>query len=164
MYVGEEATETRAKEVSAEYTTLHLATHGTLNYHNLTDSWFTLAPGVSGDDGRLTLGEIWGIDNLSKYRLVTLSACNTGIGGELVEGWPVNPANAFLQVGVPSVVATLWRVDDRATSLLMIEFYRNLEKMGTADALRAARMKLADSEEWSDPYFWAPFVLLGDWR
>lgn len=164
LYVGEDATETRAKEVSSDYSVLHLATHGTLDYHHLEDSWFTLAPGDGGEDGRLTLGEIWGIPNLTQYRLVTLSACNTAVGGEIVEGWPVNPANAFLQVGVPSVVATLWRVDDRATSLFMVEFYKNLAEHGTADALQLARSMLASSEEWRDPYYWAPFVLLGDWR
>ncbi len=164
LYIGDEATETRAKEVSSEYSMLHLATHGTLDYHDLENSWFTLAPGENGDDGRLTLEEIWRITHLTDYRLVTLSACNTAVGGELVEGWPINPANAFLQVGVPSVVATLWRVDDQATSILMVEFYRNLREHGTAYALQSARVKLASTEEWNDPYYWAPFVLLGDWR
>lgn len=165
IYAGTEATELRVKELSPDYTTLHFATHGTLDYRNVENTWLTLAPDQGGgEDGRLTLAEIWGISTLSGYRLVTLSACNTAIGAEIVDGWPVNPANAFLQIGVPSVVASLWRVDDQATAAFMVEFYRNLPEQGAAAALQSARKKLAATEEWGDPYYWAPFILLGDWR
>ena len=161
----EEATEDKAKNMPEGYNTLHFATHGNLDYTNFENSWLTLAENpTAGEDGRLTLEEIWGISNLANCRLVTLSACNTAVSDELVEGWPINPANAFLQVGVPRVVATLWQVDDEATAILMKEFYTNLKDHGAADALKLARVKLASQEEYAYPYYWAPFVLLGDWR
>jgi CHAT domain-containing protein len=112
----------------------------------------------------LTLDEIWSIGNLAGCRLVTLSACNTAVSDEVVEGWPINPANAFLQVGVPRVLATLWQVDDKATSILMHDFYSRLPELGAADALAEAQRNLAATQEYGSPYFWAPFILLGDWR
>ncbi len=165
VYLREEATEDKAKNMPEEYNTLHFATHGNLDYTNFENSWLTLAENpAAGEDGRLTLEEIWGISNLANCRLVTLSACNTAVSEEVVEGWPINPANAFLQVGVPRVVATLWQVDDNATAILMKEFYTNLKTHGSADALKLAQAKLAAQEEYAYPYYWAPFVLLGDWR
>lgn len=164
VFAGDEATETRAKRVE-QVGTLHFATHGRLDYSDYEQSWLMLAPDPDeGEDGRLTLSEIWGIPNLADCRLVTLSACNSAIGEEIVEGWPVNPANAFLQIGVPTVVATLWQVDDRATSMLMQQFYSGLGTMGAAESLAAAQRRLAQSDDYADPYYWAPFVLLGDWR
>lgn len=165
VYVREEATEDRAKAFPAGFNALHFATHGTLDYNDFEQSWLTLAENVSaGEDGHLTLNEIWSISNLTTCTLVTLSACNTAVSEELVEGWPINPANAFLQIGVPRVVATLWQVDDEATAILMLEFYRNLETKGAADALSDAQRTLASTEGYTDPYYWAPFILLGDWR
>lgn len=165
IYLRAEATEDKAKNMPSEYNTLHFATHGNLDYTHFENSWLTLAENASaGEDGRLTLEEIWGISNLANCRLVTLSACNTAVSDEVVEGWPINPANAFLQVGVPRVVATLWQVDDAATAILMKEFYKNLKDHGAADALKLAQSTLASNQEYAYPYYWAPFVLLGDWR
>lgn len=165
VYLRGDATEERAKNLPQGYDMLHFATHGNLDYRRIENSWLTLAPSPDGtEDGRLTLEEVWGISNLADCRLVTLSACNTAVSEDVVEGWPVNPANAFLQVGVPRVVATLWQVDDAATALLMRAFYGNLQTHGTAEALKLAQLSLASTEQYSSPYFWAPFVLLGDWR
>lgn len=165
IYLREDATEERAKNLPQGYDMLHFATHGNLDYRRIENSWLTLAPAPDGtEDGRLTLEEVWGISNLADCRLVTLSACNTAVSEEVVEGWPINPANAFLQVGVPRVVATLWQVDDAATAMLMRAFYGNLRTHGTAEALKLAQLSLASTEQYSSPYFWAPFVLLGDWR
>ena len=165
VYVREEATEEKAKNFPQGYNALHFATHGNLDYRRFENSWLTLASGTTSDeDGRLTLEEIWGITNLSDCELVTLSACNTAVSEEVIEGWPINPANAFLQVGVPRVIATLWQVDDVATAQLMTDFYRNLVSHGAADALRLAQIQLRSNPDYAEPYFWAPFVLLGDWR
>jgi len=85
--------------------------------------------------------------NLSSTRLVSLSACDTG----LVDVWQTSSeylglATAFLQAGVPAVVAALWQVNDRATSLLMKRFYYNhlIESMSPAQALRKAQLWLRD--------------------
>ena len=173
-YLRQQATENRVKTVSGDpaesdsgFNVLHFATHATLIFgeEGFENSFLTLAPdSAAAEDGRLTLGEIWGIPGLHDYRLVTLSACQTALSDDVGSGWPVNPANAFLSVGVPTVVASLWEVDDSATSLLMERFYRNLPSLGAAASLRAAQLELAHSDEFSDPYFWAPFVVVGDWR
>jgi CHAT domain-containing protein len=64
------------------------------------------------------------------------------------------------------VVASLWRVDDLATSELMARFYRGLlqQRLSPAAALRAAQLEMAADRRWSDPYYWGGFVVLGDWR
>jgi CHAT domain-containing protein len=69
---------------------------------------------------------------------------------------------SFLYVGVPSIVASLWMVDDRSTSFLMRQFYSNLTTMTKAEALQQA--KLATMKEYPDPFHWAPFYLQGYYR
>jgi len=164
IFVKGDATESRVKQVSPDYNILHLATHGTLDYNNFQNSFLTLAPDeATNEDGQLTIGEIWNIAGLDNYRLVTLSACETAVNDDIANGWPISPANAFLN-HVPSVIASLWKVDDVATSLLMQRFYANLESMGTAEALQLAQLSLSQDENYSDPFYWAPFVVMGDWR
>ena len=63
-----------------------------------------------------------------------------------------------------SVVATLWKVDDEATSILMQDFYKNIKTMDAVDALRLAQINLGNTPKFSHPYYWAAAVLLGDWR
>ena len=165
VYVREQATEQKAKHFPQGYNALHFATHGNLDYRHFENSWLTLSADSSSDeDGRLTLEEIWAITNLVDCKLVTLSACNTAVSDEVVEGWPINPANAFLQVGVPRVIATLWQVDDKATARLMTSFYELLPEHGAAESLRRAQESLRSDPAYVHPYYWGPFVLLGDWR
>ncbi|NQV72262.1 tetratricopeptide repeat protein [bacterium] len=164
VFLREEATESRVKNVSTDFNVLHLATHGTLDYNDFENSFLTLAKGDSNsEDGHLTIAEIWSIVGLDSYRLVTLSACETAVNDDISNGWPISPANAFLE-HVPSVIASLWEVDDVATSILMQRFYQNLETMGTAKALQLAQLSLSSEESYSDPFYWAPFVVMGDWR
>ena len=76
-------------------------------------------------------------------------------------------SNAFLHAGARRVVSALWKVDDAATSALMIEFYRQLfsaAKPSPAHALRLAQRHVASQPRWQDPFYWAGFVLYGDWR
>ena len=164
IYVRDEATEAKVKKMAAPINAIHFATHGTLDYRNIQNSYLTLAAGDAADDGRLTIEEVWALTNLNGYRLVTLSACKTAVSEELTTGWLVNPANAFFDVGVETVIASLWQVDDAATALLMEKFYDNLSTMGKADALRAAKASLASDPKYAYPYYWAPFVLIGDYR
>ena len=164
IFVRGDATESRVKQVSPDYNVLHLATHGTLDFNDFQNSFLTLAPDAdSNEDGQLTIGEIWSITGLDNYRLVTLSACETAVNDDIANGWPISPANAFLDL-VPSVIASLWKVDDVATSLLMQRFYENLDSVGSAEALKLAQLSLSQDENYSDPFYWAPFVVMGDWR
>ncbi|MCC7438171.1 MAG: CHAT domain-containing protein [Armatimonadetes bacterium] len=171
LYSGSEAllesaaTEDRAKNIPEGFSIIHFATHGNLDYHDFKNFYLTLAPNkAAGEDGKLTMEEIWGITTLPACQLVTLSACNTAVTDESLAGWPINPANAFLTIGVPRVVASLWQVDDDATAILMEEFYKKLPQLGAAESLRQAQLRLASNPQWSQPFYWAPFVLFGDWR
>jgi tetratricopeptide (TPR) repeat protein len=97
--------------------------------------------------------------------LVTLSACETASGTDRAGEGLVGLSRAFFQAGARKVVASLWKVDDHATLKLMEAFYASLKAgLSPAAALRAAQRSLIDSPDYSHPYFWAGFVLLGDWR
>jgi CHAT domain-containing protein len=93
--------------------------------------------------------------------LVVLSACQTNLG-ELSQGDEVIGLNrALIYAGTPTVVASLWQVDDEATSVLMQWLYTHLkEGMGKAEALRQAQIDVR--KDFPHPYFWAAFVLMGD--
>ena len=92
--------------------------------------------------------------------LVTLSACDTGVGPVGEEG-VANIVNAFIEAGAQSVVSTLWELEDHATAQLMIDFYGHLGRHeGKAEALRQAQLEMLNSG--APPYYWAGFVLDGE--
>jgi CHAT domain-containing protein len=73
--------------------------------------------------------------------------------------------HTFLYAGALSVVVSLWSVDAHSTHDLMVEFYRNIKKgLDKATALQEAQKAIMEKEEYSHPYYWAPFVLVGDWE
>jgi CHAT domain-containing protein len=165
VFVRHQATKEKVLSLPPTYSAIHFATHGILDYSNIENSYLVLAPENSDPaSGHLTIDEVTQMTNLYDTRLVTLSACNTAIGKEMIKGWLINPANAFLRSGVRTVVASLWQVDDAATSILMKEFYRNLKTMETVEALRTAQMTVMRDARFAQPYFWAGFVLIGQWR
>jgi CHAT domain-containing protein len=98
--------------------------------------------------------------------LVVLSACQTAIGKEINGEGLVGLTRGFMYAGAERVVASLWQVDDQATSQLMRYFYRGMLKDGLrpAAALRAAQIEMSKSSRWSSPYYWAGFVIQGEWR
>lgn len=142
-----------------------------------------------GEDGVLTGLEVISMD-LRNLDLVTLSACETSVGTVAPGIGKLGLEQSFLAAGANSVVSSLWQVDDAATAMLMVEFYRNLwsGKMSKAEAMRQAQLtllnrydletndllprglKLVDKPGTSKadgrlpPYYWAPFVISGDWR
>jgi CHAT domain-containing protein len=102
---------------------------------------------------------------LKNANLVTLSACETALskiqGGDDLVGL----SRGFIYAGTPSLLATLWEVDDQSTSILMEHFYKNwLKGMSKSVALRQAQITLKQIPQYSHPSFWAPFVMIGDWR
>lgn len=166
VYVEGEATELKAKESLVQNKYVHFATHGTLDYVKPKQSYltFTVTPGA-GDDGRLTIAEIDSIKTGSQYaELVTLSACETARPLAISEDWYVSPANSFLRKKFKTVVASLWKVNDEATGILMSAFYKNLENMDKVDALRQAQETVSRDPRYTHPYYWGGFVLYGDWR
>ncbi len=157
--VGGAATESAVVARARDVNILHLAAHGQLNPVNPLFSRIVLVPG--GDaDGLLEVHEIYGLD-LAKASLIVLSACQTQMGAQSRGDDVVGLSRAFIYAGAPTVIASLWKVDDKATSYLMTSLYTNLKKrMGKAAALWAAQAKTR--AKYPDPYYWAAFVLMGE--
>jgi CHAT domain-containing protein len=156
VLLRQEATKARVKALSGEAGLIHFATHGELNEQDPLSSALLLAPDGS-ESGRLEVRELFGLDLIA--RLVVLSACETGLG-KLSQGDElVGLQRAFLYAGAPAVVTTLWKVDDRASFLLMRDFYDQLKARGPAEALRRAQG--AAMAEFPHPFFWAAFTLTG---
>jgi len=165
VFLRTDATEARAKALPPTFNVVHFATHGNLDYQNFDNTFLTLAPSATpAEDGKLTLREVWKLVGFGRHRLVVLSACNTAVADEQVAGWPNSPATAFLDVGVPAVVASLWPVDDAATAVLITAFYKNMRTMDTAEALRQAQLAVKADPKYSHPFYWGAWVLVGDWR
>jgi CHAT domain-containing protein len=192
VYIGKEATEEKSKTLSANHDILHFATHAKLNEDDPLSSAVLLAK-ENKEDGRLEVREIFGME--LKAKLVVLSGCETGLGKLSTGDELVGLTRAFIYAGTPSVVASLWSVDDSSTAHLMASFYRNLKTMSKVEALRQAQLELIRGEGRSEllarrgvggigklgetpkseslsqsptsistshPYFWAPFILVGD--
>ncbi|HQQ98174.1 MAG TPA: CHAT domain-containing protein [Cyclobacteriaceae bacterium] len=165
VFVRNEATEDKAKYAGEEYNVMHFATHGNLDYEDFSQSFITMAGNPSkSEDGKLTLEELWGMEVMNHLNIVVLSACQTAVTKGSNESAAVSPASGFLQNGVKSVVASLWKVDDEATALLMTGFYKNIKTMNPVDALRLSQRTVAANPKFNHPYYWAGFILLGDWR
>ena len=112
----------------------------------------------SNEDGLLQVREIRGLH--LKTKLITLSACNTGVG-PVEEAGVANLVNAFIEAGADSVVSTLWELEDHTTEHLMTQFYAQLANhKRKVDALRTAQLELLDKG--LPPYFWASFQIVGD--
>ncbi|MBK7679789.1 MAG: CHAT domain-containing protein [Chitinophagaceae bacterium] len=165
-FIQDSATETKARQSLVKDRFVHFATHGILDYNDFRNSYLVFAGNDQNDaakNGRLTIREIKSL-KIEDCELVTLSACETGVNKEISKGWYISPANSFLVKGVKTVVASLWKVHDEATSILMTEFYKNIEHMSKAEALRQAQISLTHNPKYQHPYYWAPFLLYGSWR
>jgi CHAT domain-containing protein len=160
ILLGEHATETNFKELPlSQYNVIHLALHGYVDPEIPDRSALVFAPENSNvDDGLLQVREIRGL-HLSAG-LVTLSACDTGVGPTGEEGVE-NIVNAFIEAGSRSVVSTLWEIQDHAAAELMSNFYAHLgHGEGKGEALRRAQLKILNSG--APPYYWAGFELDGE--
>ncbi len=111
----------------------------------------------------MLLADIYSLDLSAE--LTVLSACETALGKDLDGEGLVGFTHSFLSAGSKSIVASLWRVDDRSTAILMSDFYRHMLKNGMppAAALRAAKLNLMKERRWHTPYFWAGFVFQGEY-
>lgn len=150
-----------------QYRIVHFATHGLLN---------SLHPELSGlvlslvdekgqpQDGFLRAHDVYNLK--LRADLVVLSACQTALGKEVKGEGLVGLTRGFMYAGAPRVVASLWRVPSKATAELMKRFYRGMlvEKLRPAAALRAAQIGMWREKRWNEPYYWAAFVLQGEWQ
>lgn len=157
--IGDRATKSALQTQASQAGILHLAAHGTYNPTSPLASSITLAPTVTSTV-RLEASEVYALD-LHKADLVVLSACQTNLGDVSAGDEVVGLTRAFFFAGTPTVVSSLWNVDDAATNLLMERFYTHLRAgMGKAEALRQAQMDVR--AQYPAPYYWAGFVLSGD--
>ncbi len=165
---GAKAQESIAKAEAPRHRFLHFATHGFFNDASPLDSAIVLAqPPTNGagseDDGLLTAREIFDLNWPAD--LVVLSACNTARGGQSAGEGVVGLSWALFVAGAPSQVLSQWAVADASTAQLMQGLYSNL-KAGRpkGEALREASLGLMKDGKHGHPFYWAPFVLIGDWR
>ena len=160
ILLGSDATESRFKQLSLNrYNVLHLALHGYADLEYPDRSALVFAPDPHEmDDGLLQVREIRHLHLTAS--LVTLSACNTGVG-PVGEAGVDNLVNAFIDAGAKSVVSTLWETEDHATTQLMIAFYSHLaHREEKAQALRQAKLELLKAGV--PTAYWASFELVGD--
>jgi CHAT domain-containing protein/tetratricopeptide (TPR) repeat protein len=150
-----------------DYRIVHFATHGLLNslHPDLSGIILSLV-GEDGhsEDGFLRLHDVYNLK--LNADLVVLSACQTALGQEVSGEGLVGLTRGFFYAGAPRVVASLWSVGDQATAVLMARFYRALLKDGLdpAAALRSAQLSVSKDPRWHAPFFWAAFVLQGEWK
>lgn len=164
IFVGENASESNFKKNAGEFQIIHLASHFEINDVDPLYSKVILSQqGNTQEDGYLQTYEVF--DLRLNADLVVLSACNTALGKLSKGEGLIGISRAFLYAGVPSIVVSLWNVEDEATGKIMEYFYGHLKEGDPKnDALRLAKLdylKNADITK-RDPFFWAPFILFGD--
>ena len=163
-FVGDEADEatlTHDPAVAAAHR-LHFATHAQIDEHHPEYSALVLAE-KAGEDGLLQVREIFNL-RLSA-EMAVLSACETALGKEITGEGLVGLTRAFFYAGVPSLVVSLWNVVDGPTPDLMLDFYKNLDRLqNKARALQGSKLAMIDRGTYSHPSYWAPFILLGEPR
>lgn len=151
-----------------QYRIVHFATHGVFNDRQPELSGVVLSlfdeHGRPREDGFLRLHDIYNL-NLP-VDMVVLSACQTGLGKQVRGEGLIGLTRGFMYAGAPRVVASLWKVDDKATAELMKLFYGYMLRDGMTPpaALRQAQMSLRRQRRWSIPYYWAGFILQGEWK
>jgi CHAT domain-containing protein/predicted negative regulator of RcsB-dependent stress response len=155
-----------ARDVS-KYRIIHVATHGLLNAERPQFTGVVLSlVGNKSHDGFVRTDEVFNLRLGSP--LVMLSACETGLGKEKRGEGVMGLTRAFMYAGAPTVGVSLWSVADKSTADLMTDFYRRLLSTGegttSSSALRGAQLAMISGKKYSAPFYWAPFVLVGDWN
>jgi CHAT domain-containing protein len=146
---------------------VHLATHGIINsdYPELSGVVLSLIDeNGKPQDGFLRLHDIYNLR--LDANLVVLSACETALGKEIKGEGIVGLTRGFMYAGAPTVVASLWKVDDRATADLMKRFYQRMLKnnLRPADALRQAQISMLKEKPTQNPFYWAAFTVQGEYK
>ena len=150
-----------------QFRLLHIATHGFVNseHPELSGLIFSMVDQQGNDqNGFLLVPDVFNLK--LNADLVTLSACQSGLGKEIKGEGMVGLTQGFLYAGTSRVLVSLWSVSDQATAELMKHFYHSLlvEKLRPAEALRRAQLRLRQNKQWSSPYYWAAFQLTGEWK
>jgi len=152
QFVDQAATVNVLRQNSTDVDVLHLACHAQFRSDNPLFSSLRLG------EGWLTVRDTYSLK--LNCGLVTLSACETGINAVAPGDELIGLARGFFSAGSPTVLLSLWTVDDEATAELMSEFYSQLKTTNSpAASLRAAQIKLLKQRP--HPFFWSPFVIVG---
>lgn len=151
----------------SKYRIIHVATHGLLNAERPQFTGVVLSlVGNKTRDGFVRTDEVFNLRLGSP--LVMLSACETGLGKEKRGEGVMGLTRAFMYAGAPTVGVSLWSVADKSTADLMTDFYQRLLSTSaastTSGALRGAQLAMISGKKYSAPFYWAPFVLVGDWN
>ena len=160
----------RAAIANAElsnYRYVHFATHGFLNTSNPELSGVVLS--MINREGQPENGFLLSTDLFNLHlpaELVVLSACQTALGKEIRGEGMVGLTRGFMYAGAPRVIVSLWSVSDKATAELMTRLYQRIlhDHLAPAAALRAAQLEMLRQKRWQSPYYWAAFVMQGEWR
>ena len=149
-----------------QYRVIHFATHGFVDYEHpeLSGLVFSMVDEKgTPQDGFLRMHDIYNLK--LPVDLVVLSACNTGLGRDIKGEGLIGLTRGFMYAGARGVVASLWKVDDVATAELMKHFYAPMFHKGMAPgaALRDAQLALRSQKRWESPYYWAAFVIQGEY-
>lgn len=150
-----------------QYRIVHFATHGIIygSHPELYGIVLSLVDKEGGSqDGFFRLNEIYNLKIPAD--LVVLSACQTALGKEIKGEGLVGLTRGFMYAGAARIVASLWKVDDKASAELMKAFYEAMlqQNLRPSAALRAAQLAMLKSSRWKFPFYWAAFVLQGEWK
>jgi CHAT domain-containing protein/tetratricopeptide (TPR) repeat protein len=162
LLLNQEANEAMIKSKSiSDYNFLHFATHGIVDETDPENSRIFLNEN-GGEDGNLFASEIY---NLSlNADLAVLSACQTGLGKYSEGEGVIGLSRALVYAGAQNLIVSFWSVADESTASLMTTFYSDLVREGNNNfrhSLQAAKMEMIRSGNFREPYYWAPFILIG---
>ena len=164
-YLGNDATEEIFKSKAGDYSILHLALHGQADTTDMFNSRLIFKrDSASKEDGELRAFELYNLD-LRKLQMVVLSACETGIGKQNEGEGIFSIARGFAFAGCPSIVMSLWKVNDKSTADLIDYFYSNLKDgLPKDEALRNAKLTYLEKSDDinAHPSNWASFIILGN--
>ena len=159
----QQADEKKVKDVDLKnFSYLHFATHGIVDETNPDLSRIYLYTSSESEDGNLYAGEIYNMD--LNANLVTLSACQTGLGKISKGEGVIGLSRALVYAGSKNVIVSFWSVADQSTESLMKKFYRQVldtPSQNFSRSLREAKLYLITEDKYSSPHYWAPFILIG---
>ena len=165
--IRKDANEKNIKNINLnQYKIIHIATHGTVNTENPELSGLYLSQdNTKQDDGMLYSGEIYNLK--LNAELIVLSACETGLGKIIKGEGVIGLGRALLYAGAKNIIASFWQVSDASTAALMTNFYDNIyrkmksEEISFSENLHVAKLKMINEGKFAHPYFWSPFVIIG---
>lgn len=166
MFLEHEALESNFKQASSQYKILHLGTHALVNDVDPLQSKLFFAKSsdaLSSDDGNLHAYEIYSMQ--LRAELAVLTACETGSGTIHSGEGIMSLAHSFMFAGCPSVIMSLWKIDEKTNAQIITDFYKYLQQgKSKSEALRKAKLKFIESNtnELANPFYWGGLCVIGD--